>query len=102
MKTMYLESIASAVSEVCEVTIDDLCSHCKRAELVDARCIFVHYCKVYGFSNESIMRFLNRTRACVIDNYNANYHIYRKQSFMFRVFSTKVAEKLAVIFPETT
>lgn len=73
MKTEILEKIASVVSEVCEVSVEQIRSHSKCAEDVDARCIFVHYCKVYGISNYTIMRYLHRQRTCVIDRYLANY-----------------------------
>ena len=102
MKTQLLEEIASVVSEVCEVPVERIRSHCKSEDVVDARCIFVHFCKDYGFTNQAIMRFLHRTRTCVVDNYLCNFHVYRQQSFMLRVFCTKVADKLAVIFPRTS
>jgi len=101
MKTEILEKIASVVSEVCEVSVEQIRSHSKCAEDVDARCIFVHYCKVYGISNYTIMRYLHRQRTCVIDRYLANYYTYSQQSYMFRVSSTQVADKLSSIFPAT-
>ena len=101
MKTDILNSILGVVSEVCEVSREDILSHCKREEVVDARCIFVHYCKEYGFQSKVVAEFLNRKRACVVDAYARNYRSYSKVSFMFRTYSRQVADKLSVMFPVT-
>ena len=99
MKTQMLNSILDIVSEVCEVSREDLLSHCKREEVVDARCIFVHYCKEYGFQSKVLAEFLNRKRACVVDAYARNYRSYSKVSYMFRTYSRQVCAKLAEMFP---
>ena len=102
MKTQILEQIACVVSDVCEVPVERIRSHNKCEETVDARTIFAHYCRMYGLKSYSIMRYLHRTRTCVVDNYLANYYIYYKQSYMFRLSCKKVADKLAEMFPQTT
>lgn len=101
MKTETLNSILGVVSEVCEVSREDILSHCKREDVVDARCIFVHYCKEYGFQNQVVAEFLDRKRRCVIDAYLRNYPYFSKQSYMFRVYSRQVADKLSGILPRT-
>ena len=100
MKTQMLNNILDIVSEVCEVKREDILSHCKRSEVVDARCIFVHFCKVYGFHTEVIMRFLDRKRPCVVDSYVRNYLIFSRQSYMFRFYSKQVSDKLSAKFPK--
>lgn len=99
MKTELLNEILGIVSEVCEVSREELLSHCKREEVVDARCIFVHFCKEYGFQSTVLADFLNRKRPCVIDSYARNYRSYSKVSYMFRYYSAQVADKLSAKFP---
>lgn len=101
MKTELLNEILGIVSEVCEVSKEDILSHCKREDVVDARCIFVYYCRQYGFKSQVLADFLNRKRRCVIDSYIRNYPYFSKQSFMFRVYSRQVSEKLLSMFPVT-
>ena len=99
MKTSLLNDILGIVSDVCEVSREDILSHCKREEVVDARCIFVHYCKEYGFQSQVLADFLNRKRRCVIDAYARNYQYFSRQSYMFRFYSRQVSEKLSGMFP---
>lgn len=102
MKTDRLNDILDIVSEVCEVKREDILSHCKREDVVDARCIFVHYCKKYGFQSIVLMEFLNRNKPCVIDNYLRNYLLFSKQSYMFRAYSKEVSDKLSAKLPPIT
>jgi len=101
MKTKTLNGILDTVSEVCEVSREELLSRCKRQEVVDARCIFVHFCKQYGFPSKVIADFLGRQRACVVDNYAHNYHYFSRVSYIMRVYSQQVSDKLSVILPDT-
>lgn len=101
MRTELLNEILGVVSEVCEVSKDEILSHCKREDVVDARCIFVHFCKEYGFQSNVLMNFLGRKRRVVIDSYVRNYKYYSKQSYMFRLFCSKIADKLSVSLPKT-
>ncbi len=102
MKSEILEQIATVVSGVCEVSVERIRSHNKSEDVVDARTIFVHYCRKYGLTNNSIMRYLHRTRTCVVDNYLANFYIYHQKSYMFRLSCSKIADKLEEMFPPTT
>lgn len=101
MKTELLNSMLDIVSEVCEVSREDILSHCKREDVVDARCIFVHYCRKYGFKNQVVAEFLNRKRRCVIDAYLRNYPYFSKQSYLFRIYDRQVGDKLADMYPVT-
>lgn len=101
MKTELLNGILDVVSEVCEVSREDILSHCKREDVVDARCIFVYYCKEYGFKSTVLAEFLNRRRRCVIDSYIRNYPYFSRQSYMFRLCSAQVSEKLASMYPRS-
>ncbi len=48
MKTQILNTIAETVASVCEVSVEDIRSMCKRGDIVEARCLFVHFCYAYG------------------------------------------------------
>lgn len=100
-KTELLKSILNVVSEVCEISSEDILSHSKRNDIVDARCIFVHFCMEYGLPTVTIMHFLNRRRTCVINNYLQNYGIYSRQSFSFRLLCSQVSDKLSDMYPQS-
>lgn len=95
MRTEFLNDILSVVSDVCEVSRESILSHCKKEEVLHARCIFVYYCKEYGLPNSSLAKFLNRARGCVIDSYMQSYKYFYKQSYIFRISSAKVSDILS-------
>ena len=99
MKTELLNDILGVVSEVCEVSREDLLSHGKKEDVLQARCIFVHYCKEYGIPNYILSEFLNRKRGCVIDSYVQSYKYFHKQSYMFRLCDMKVSDIISGKYP---
>ena len=99
MKTEFLNEILGIVSEVCEVSREDLLSHCKREDVLYARCILVKHCKDYGIPNNVLAEFLNRHRGCVIDTYVRSYKYFHKVSYMFRFCDAKVSETVAAKYP---
>ena len=99
MKTELLNEILGIVSEVCEVEYESILSHCKKEEVLYARCIFVNKCKDYGIPNHVLAEFLNRHRGCVIDSYVQSYKYFHKQSYIFRLCDAKVSERVAAKFP---
>ena len=100
MKSEILDKIAIAVSEVCEVSVDDIKSTCKQGDIVEARWIFVHFCYAYGFQPASITKYLCRCRKNTVNDCSANYLIYRRQSAAFRLMSNQVEKKLSELFPK--
>lgn len=101
MKTQILNDILDVVSSVCEVSTNEIVSHCKRNEVVDARCIFVYSCSKIGFSADTIARFLERKRVAFVNDALHKYSNFSKLSLSFRLLSRNVAEKLASIYPTT-
>lgn len=99
MKTELLNEVLGIVSEVCEVSREDILSHCKKEEVLSARCLFVYYCKEYGVTNQALVEFLHRKRGCVIDAYMQSYKYFYKQSYMFRLCSAKVSDILSGKYP---
>ena len=100
MKSEILNQIVNVVSDVCEVSVEDIKSQCKRGDIVEARCLFVHYCYAYGLQPASMLKFLNRKRKSTVNDCGSNYLIFKRQSASFRLMSKQIAEKLAVIFPQ--
>lgn len=99
MKSEILNQIAEVVAHECEVTTDDIKSTCKRGDIVEARCIFVHFCYAYGIQPSAITRFLGRSRKNTVNDCCSNYLIFKRQSFAFRLMSNKVDKILADMFP---
>ena len=100
MKSEILNKIAEIVAEVCEVTVEDIKSTCKRGDIVEARWIFVHYCYAYGLQPASITKFLGRCRKNTVNDCSANYLIYRRQSAAFRLMSKQVENMLEEVLPK--
>ena len=99
MKTEMLNEILEVVSNVCEVSREELLSHCKREDVIDARCIFIHHCMTYGFKKQVLADFLDRKRRCVIDAYIRNYPYFYKQSYLFRLYDQQISDKLSGKYP---
>lgn len=101
MKTALLQQILTIVASVCEISENEIISHAKSSDIVDARIIFVFYCAMYGFPAATIAKFLNRKRVCTIRDCLRNYKIFSAQSTAFRLLSAEVCKKLSAIFPAT-
>ena len=99
MKTQFLNDIMSVVSDVCEIPSELIISKCKTNDVVDARCMFVHFCQKYGFPSAAIMKYLGRRRNCTINRYLSCYEDFRKSSASFRLFSSEIAKRLAAKYP---
>ena len=102
MKSEMLNQIAEVVAQECEVSVEDIKSACKRGDIVEARCIFVHYCYAYGLQPYSMLSFLGRKRKATVNDCSSNYLIFRRQSTSFRLMSDKVGDKLSAIYPPNT
>jgi len=100
MKTALLRQILAIVAEICEINGNEICSHVKKANVVDARCIFVYYCSKYGFPSADIAEFIGRKRICSIRDLISNHRYFSKSSAAFRYLSAEVGKKLAGIVPE--
>ena len=101
MKTALLRQILEVVASVCEISCEEIVSHTKRSDVVDARVIFVFYCTKYGFQAATLAQFLDRTRQASIRDCLSNYKIFSAQSAVFRFLSKEVGGKLAEILPQT-
>lgn len=98
MKTEILNNVLNVVSEVCEISSEEILSKCKREDIVLARCIFVHYCYGLGIPAVSIALFLHRKCKCIITKYLQHYGVYVRQYFDFRDSCDKVWTKLSTIY----
>lgn len=101
MKSEIFSTIIGVVSSECEISEDDIRSHCKSNDVVDARCIFVFYCHYYGLPSASIAKFLNRKRLVSISDCLRNHRTYSEQSIAYRLMCNNVGKKLSDLFPDT-
>jgi len=101
MKSEMMDKIVTIVAEVCEVPALEIRSTTKKGDVVEARCIFVQYCRAYGIAPAVIAKFLNRKRTISVYDHLRNYYIYRKQSFSFRNLCREVEAKLTDSYPRT-
>lgn len=101
MKSEILSSILTVVSSVCEISPDEICSKCKRNDVVDARCIFVYYCNKFGFKAAEIAQFLHRKRLCFVNDCLRNHNCFSEQSLSYRLLCHDVGRMLCDKYPES-
>lgn len=64
-KTYIFEAIVSAVVSETEITREQILSHSKQGDIVEARCLLFYYLKKAGFYPSQIARMTNQSRQCV-------------------------------------
>lgn len=64
-KTEIYENILSAVVSETEVTKEQILSHTKQSDVVEARCLLFHYLYRAGFYPSQIARMTKQSRQCV-------------------------------------
>lgn len=94
MKTKMFETILDVVSEVTEVTKQDILSIRKDDEILEARILFVWFCNLNGMHVPDIMRFLGRKSESAVTNKIRNYHSWSATSTIFRCYAKKIASIL--------
>jgi len=99
MKSVILHQILSAVAEICEINENEIVSHVKQQDVVDARTIFVYSCLKYGFPAATVAKYIHRSRICSVRDYYDRYGEMRKQSNAFKYLSNEVVKKLAETMP---
>lgn len=102
MKTPIFNTLLETVSQVCEVSAEDILSIKKAEEVVDARTILVYFCKDYGLHTAEIAKFLNRKKQDTICEYMGKYPILRKQSANFRMDVNRITSILEETLPKPT
>lgn len=102
MKTQLLNGILAVVSTISEIPADEIQSHSKRNDVVDARCLFVHFAlRKYGFQTATLAAFLNRKRICSINDCLRNHDLFLTQSISYRLMCNEIDRKLSAIYPTT-
>ena len=98
-KTELLGVILDIVCQVCEVSMEDLCSMRKSESIVQARCIYVTECLLYGLPAGVIAQKLNRQRVVSVYDCARNHAIYRRQSYSYREMCAQVDRNLSEMYP---
>ena len=102
MKTQLLNGILAVVSSVSEISAGEILSHIKRNDVVDARCLFVHFAmRKYGFQTATLATFLNRKRICSVNDCIRNHDLFLMQSVSYRLMCNEIDRKLSTIYPTT-
>jgi chromosomal replication initiation ATPase DnaA len=96
------ETILDVVSEVTEVTKQDILSIRKDDEILEARILFVWFCNLNGMHVPDIMRFLGRKSESAVMSKIRNYHSWSATSTMFRCYAKKIAAILPARIEEVT
>ena len=102
MKTKMFEAILDVVSEVTEVTKENILSIRKDDEILEARILFVWFCNLNGMHVPDIMRFLGRKSESAVTNKIRDYHSWSAISTMFRCYAKKIAAILPARIEEVT
>lgn len=83
-KNEIFNVVLSSVSEQSDVPVEDILSSKKTQEIVDARTIAVHCCKVLGMPTCLIQKMFNKKNAYSINSLSTLYDDRFHQSFFFR------------------
>ena len=95
MKSELFAKILSSVSQVTELSEEQILSKTKTDDLVAARSLFVHYCVRLGLPSISIADFLDRKKTKTVSRYLAAYNSYHKSSYYFREMDSRIATALS-------
>lgn len=102
MKTKMFETILEVVSQVTEVSKEDILSIRKDDEILEARILFVWFCNLNGMHVPDIMRFLGRKSESAVTSKIRDYHSWSATSTMFRCYAKKIAALLPTRIEEVT
>lgn len=94
MKTKIFNTILDVVSEVCEVSTQDILSLKKDIEIAEARVLLVWFCYQNGMYSSDIAKFINRKNQNSVTERIHEYHERIATSTMFRCYVTKIARIL--------
>lgn len=100
MKTELFDKIADIVSKTCNVSVEEIRSQSRKAEITEARAIFIWQCNQCKLCVNDIARYVGRKRSKTVYDYLANYRLYRESSISFRIFAREVDTKLSETLPK--
>ena len=95
MKSELFAQILNAVSQITELTPDQILSKTKTDDLVAARSLFVHHCKRRGMPSIEIAQFIQRARTNSVNRYLNDYDSFHKSSQYFREMDDRIGRLLA-------
>ena len=95
MKSELFAQILSSVSQITELSPEQILSKTKTDDLVEARSLLVHYCFILGLPSISIASFLMRSSTKCVNRYLASYHSFYKSSYCFREMDGRIAALLS-------
>lgn len=94
MKTAIFNLILGIVSQICEISANEIVSKVKREDVREARTICIYHCVKYGFTHASIAKFFGRARTYFINDAMYNYKRMSEKSQSFRYLCSEVSKKI--------
>ena len=94
MKPKIFNTILDVVSEVCDVSAQDIVSFKKDEEIAEARIILVWLCVRCGLKPKEIGKFLNRKNPNFVSEQKAKYTVRDAEYTCFRSLVRKAARIL--------
>lgn len=95
MKSELFAKIIDLVSQVTELSTEQIMSKTKTDDLVAARSLFVHYCVKFGLPSVSIAAYLCRRKTNSVNRYLSAYNSFYKSSYYFREMDSHIASLLS-------
>lgn len=83
MKSKEFGIILSAVADATELSPAAILSRCRKAELIAARSMFVHFCVKRGLPIGAIAEYIGRKKSECISNYRAMFYTLHSSSPYF-------------------
>ena len=101
MKSKIFEIILTQVAETTELKKEEIVGKVRKAELIEARMLVVHFCKEYGISNSYLQEKMNRKSPFAIAHLLCSFDCVLKQSYTFRETHKELKQQFANILPKT-
>lgn len=98
MKKEICSQIIDCVSNITDVKKEEIFSDKKCVDVIEARCLIITYCKRYGFSNEYLMKLLNKKSTFAITHMLNQFEVYYNSSKIFKYYTKELDNKLNNIF----
>lgn len=102
MKSKIFDCILDTVSEISEVSREEILGKVRTSDVIEARCLVMHFCKKYGLSDKFLQQKFNRKSAFGISKLAYCCECYERNSFAFKQAIFAVKSRLSQVIDTTT
>lgn len=92
--------ILNTTADVCEVAVSEILDGKRTMDVVDARCIAMHYLRKYGLTTRDILRLFGRNNLNSVNSIVSAFEVKHSQSFCFRSNEKEIRKILESKLPE--